>query len=1621
MSIRIIAQLNPFSTERTFKDLDKKKIKLKKVLKQLELDEKEQSFTVSVDGEPITDWNYKVHEDQLVLIKVLPTDMDGGDWLRVGSGAFGVAMITMGILSFPLTLGISAPLAGLLIAGGLGMTAGAIWGPQIIGSFFDFDSTSTGGAPGASTPSYLKGGENTLGQNKNIPIVLGKHRTYPYQVAWPYVNLITRGHESLEIIGTRYEYTTNATYFSQEMSQLFLWGHKEVSPIPSSYKRGETLISNLTDSLVSTDPDEYYGSEGVKFINVGQTLKAFNTGRRIYYPENIYLPSGLNQLELTFIFSSFYLMTDRGTALTPETSIFYLLFDKTANESLIPRDAVRFGRINIKGPKVGSGDTQEVLAVNHTIDYDLDPEHAYVLQIERGDDSQEIESRVQGINVQLSYITSKTSKEVMIPEAKNLFSFSSLQITDATRTTQLSGDLADFNAIVQTTIPVYTGPNEVPLDIDDSYWSYSAITSNPASLYLYVLQGSINKRPVNSNEIDWEALTEWYLFCEEEGFQCNSVIMEPGSVSSILAMIASTGRAAPYNNEKYSIIIDRERDAPTQLITNKNSWGLSLQRDLDEEVHAIKYTFIDGTEEGDYQPSYLWVYRTGYDETNAKLKRIVEMPGITDPLLVSKLGKYRMNCIERRIETITVSMDIEYLLAQQGDLVSLAYEELLIGLGNGRITQVNRNSSNEITSLILDEFVTLEANEHYGIQTRNENGDMLSTIPLAISTTEEYTREVTLETPFNYNLNVNDLYAFGTYTNALDDKTSGLYVVLNVTPGKDLSATLTLMDYAPEVYDTSAMPPYESNFSLPGNFGVSPILADPFDVKDIALQSTKEINKIKSMVDPSLKYAIKSSQPPAGYLRDDAFELVLSNTYLYFTDRETHKLYQVNPLVNSSRALMIDEAITTFDVYNDDLFLYSTGGILKLFTLSTGVTINVNSVLTAQPKFISENDFIYINYSDMNKVYKSTIVDDDNGSIFIDYSTTSISATGLKTVWNEAGTSNVYVKMNDNIDITDKGGLIKETLTTNLIAIPPALWPNEDIEIGLIYIDASTQTAYINDVPYYANVYKHTMNENGDYAFLTYDFKVYYLSLINDNLQARLDVEIENYGESISCSLNYLDTKVTNISADDISHFAFNDDLTGAGIPDDTKVSFVGHNYIIMSKTASITEASATINVSGSRLLLDANKVVVTGSISARLLETNAINSMDYVTNESSPNYEKKLYSHNLATGEISQYNPEGKLLSHFDSTNGLYLADGITIGGEEVPENPSFTDTTYQVYVQGSAPTGMSENDQWFNTSTKNLFVYQSGIWKDLGPTTLAELDNDQNEKLTGIEDNATNTQAYHVTTLTQLNAIVGSSGDIGYVSTGDDVYSWNSGWVKVADSTKEYLENGGNISYYNSVTEASYSFIDGVLTAKKAIIYGDIYAENGYFKGDLDGANITGANGTFSGDLIVTSDDHNRKIELGSKGLKVTDNSNRIVHDLPASGASNLIYVGHQYRDTSLKGLVINTTGSSCTINTSQANTSLYLEVRVYFDGYMNANSFRIINFKYWGDTQQEFRIPFSTANFSATSATFYMQLDATIAESATFNCFENRVIENGSIDFKTWTIDSMEVTILEAITTR
>ena len=269
-------------------------------------------------------------------------------------------------------------------------------------------------------------------------------------------------------------------------------------------------------------------------------------------------------------------------------------------------------------------------------------------------------------------------------------------------TYQLNGQLDNFNLIAER------------LCLDWDYVSETWIkraTSNPASLFRYVLQSPANPKPVADEGIDFEQIIEWHDFCRTKDLKYDRVVDTPDTtLRDVLTEVAAAGRASPrHDGIKWGVTIDRPQELVIDHINPRNSSDFTVTRSYFEPPHGIRVKFTDAS--NNYEQAQRLIRWPGH-VGEMTLTEQMEMLYKTDAAEVYRETVRRMYEALYRPDIYQAMQDGPARVATRGDLVMLSHHVIDTVQVTGRVMAVQG-------SLIeLDEIVTIEDGVQYAIRFR---------------------------------------------------------------------------------------------------------------------------------------------------------------------------------------------------------------------------------------------------------------------------------------------------------------------------------------------------------------------------------------------------------------------------------------------------------------------------------------------------------------------------------------------------------------------------------------------------------------------------------------------------------------------------------------------------------------------------------------------------------------------------------------------------------------------------------------------------------------------------------------------------------------------------------------
>ena len=441
-------------------------------------------------------------------------------------------------------------------------------------------------------------------------------------------------------------------------------------------------------------------------------------------------------------------------------------------------------------------------------------------------------------------------------------------------TDQLNGTIDRYNCIASTLIKDYSS------DLDA--WVEDVISSNPASIYRYVLQAPAFIKALPDERIDIEKLEEWHAFCKLHNLTYNRIVDQPISIDDLLNDIAAAGMATPHKiNGNYSVLIDNDRPDIKGMVTPRNSWGYNGSITYPDLPHALRVQFRNKSK--GYIVDERIVYADGYDENTATLYERLQFDSCTDSDLAWFYGRIYMATVLLQPEVHNWNMDFENLTFNRGDKIVFVNDVILVGVGQGRIKELvydDPDTPTEVLGFSLDDMVNIPTVDNFGVRIRH--GDASGFTYHALTTTVGDTSDFTFTTPIPIEdaPPLDSLCAFTEFDNELE------LVITEIRMNKDHSASVTAVNYAPERYDaiSGAIPPFDSNITLPSNFyrPLPPELAGAIQSDETVMLKnsdgsfiTRMIIPLKNTNEPSVQTVVRARPTGASqYFRPD----ILSST-----------------------------------------------------------------------------------------------------------------------------------------------------------------------------------------------------------------------------------------------------------------------------------------------------------------------------------------------------------------------------------------------------------------------------------------------------------------------------------------------------------------------------------------------------------------------------------------------------------------------------------------------------------------------------------------------------------------------------------------------------------------------
>ncbi|MBO4279020.1 MAG: hypothetical protein J5891_04340 [Spirochaetales bacterium] len=661
------------------------------------------------------------------------------------------------------------------------------------------------------TNPSLRGSTNNARMGGRLPILLGRHRVYPDVAALPFSS-----------------YSDNDQYFHQ----LFCFGYSDVSIDMNTLKIGESLISNYTGYEVYQGLGSIYPS---RVIEASYCLELRNNGTATPIVRSTSSNTYLIQVGI----------------MAPNGIYRYDEEDKTT-ESISFRIEWRVpdGQWNLAAEVTKTLNTDKYREM-FTITPSGSSEGRYEVRVTRTDTQSDSSTSCDSIYLDCikSFTKNMATNDVSPvadPSAYRLLAVK-LKATD-----QLNGVIDDINAICTLRTRTWDGQGS-----GSTHWTVDA-TRNPASAILYLLTDSkVNPCPVDDTMIDWESFEEFFEWCDDNGFTCDTVITGEYTNRQLCEFIASSNLAElRVQCDIISIRIDRAQTGVVQLFTPRNAWDFEMERSFEDQPTDLVVKFNDassGYVEAERIVSAGSDGTVSFDTAGDGEQQEVEAFGVTSADHAGRLGLLRLKELRSRSRSFNWKSDIEGIVCLPGDVVMIENDNFLLGLGEGRIKKIFTTSTG-IKGVLLDTKFRMEAGGSYGMTIRTNTG-MISSVSVVTKAGRFFRVDFTTELPLNSGIDIGDLCSYGYFS-----METHKVLVTSMTPDVHRQCSFTAVDYSEDIYsDEMEIPEWVSGISEYPDDGVNP---------GIRISNAQE--RTASPLNRSPKYlGVRSSLPSIGIAEGD--------------------------------------------------------------------------------------------------------------------------------------------------------------------------------------------------------------------------------------------------------------------------------------------------------------------------------------------------------------------------------------------------------------------------------------------------------------------------------------------------------------------------------------------------------------------------------------------------------------------------------------------------------------------------------------------------------------------------------------------------------------------------------
>lgn len=347
------------------------------------------------------------------------------------------------------------------------------------------------------------------------------------------------------------------------------------------------------------------------------------------------------------------------------------------------------------------------------------------------------------------------------------------------------------------------------LDWNGSAWATETTSStNPATHYRQFLADFCAEHGYSTSLIDSAAFVAWRAECAARGYAC-AAVFAGDTMAEILSALATAGFAREIFGTTFSIeyFRDRSADPVVQLFSPRNSGSIKFSIDTPQRPFGLRISYPDGDDDDRTNEMEVTIDNAAdiglWEKTTYK--------AIKDPELVRRRGVFDLLQTNERRRKWLVETSLEGVLCQPGDLVGVVTDLFDDKSQGARVRQVINGSTLVIDQAILAEDYVGSFAENPSVANMLTVGDksiIFVHTPTGVEERDIIEMDgnvVVLDAPLQDGIG-NDLTDADLKGTIVSITTLSAAVnrcfVLEVKRTEDLRASITLVDEAPQIWNT---------------------------------------------------------------------------------------------------------------------------------------------------------------------------------------------------------------------------------------------------------------------------------------------------------------------------------------------------------------------------------------------------------------------------------------------------------------------------------------------------------------------------------------------------------------------------------------------------------------------------------------------------------------------------------------------------------------------------------------------------------------------------------------------------------------------------------------------------